>query len=156
MKNELSKIPCHPNPHIARQQSETCVSGGQKILLNRFARATFLRVKRWLAILFGVLLLGTQFLPAQPVPSSAKCTRTCCDAAHPMPCCVTPGCESQPSTPAVPPQKCSSADQVLIMLPPAVSLTSSDFEANQNVFPPTDFLPAVGAPLYERNCALLL
>jgi hypothetical protein len=113
-------------------------------------------VKRWFAILFGVMLLWTQFAPAQPVPSAVKCAKACCNAAHPLPCCTTPACESRPSAPVAPSQKAGSPERVLNLLSSAVSPALPGIAANQNAFPPSGSLLAVGAPLYERNCALLI
>jgi hypothetical protein len=115
-------------------------------------------VKQLTAILFSMLLVWMQIAPAS-VPVSPVCVKpamdNCADCCDRMACCATkPTSNPQPS-PAVPTQP-NAQNQISLLAPSVVAWilpknpTSSKFSVSASP------LLTMAAPLYERNCALLL
>jgi hypothetical protein len=119
------------------------------------------QVKRLIVILLGILLLGQQIVPLSagtltPMPCCAKVTAsadsvacdTCeCGASKPFP-------DSKPA-PAVPAQT-RVQNQILLLLPALVTWTLPENKAPS--FASTEKTTSTDAiaPLYAKNCALLL
>jgi hypothetical protein len=112
-------------------------------------------LKRFTAILFAVLLVWAQFAPAQVMASCARPAMNCSGACRQMPCCAAkPAANSQPS-PAVPVQS-NAQNQISLLAPNVVAwiLPKNSTDSKFSVF--ASPLPVMAAPLYARNCALLL
>jgi hypothetical protein len=112
-------------------------------------------VKRFAAILFAVMLVWAQFAPAQASVACAKPAMDCSDACRQMPCCAAkPSSDSQPA-PAVPAQS-GAQNQSSLLAPNIVA-----WILPENFASPTSSVSALpvlamAAPLYARNCSLLL
>jgi hypothetical protein len=108
-------------------------------------------VKQFFAVLFSLLLVLGQFAPAQAsrgckMSNAVPCRMACCAAKQSH--------ESQPA-PAVPPQ--SNVQSQLSFLAPAVVVCTLP-ENSANLISSASASPslAMTAPLYARDCALLL
>jgi hypothetical protein len=112
-------------------------------------------VKRFAAILFAVLLVWAQFAPAQASVACAKPAMDCSDACRQMPCCAAkPSSDSQPA-PAVPAQA-SAQNQISLLAPGIVVwILPENFVSPAPSISASPLLAMV-APLYARNCSLLL
>jgi hypothetical protein len=115
-------------------------------------------VKRLTAILFSVLVVWMQVAP-MPVLASPICVKpamgNCVDCCDRMACCVAkPTSNSQP-IPAIPAQ--SNLQNQISLLAPAVTvwnLPENPANFASSVF--SSRLITISAPLYARNCSLLL
>jgi hypothetical protein len=116
-------------------------------------------VKRVAAIIFSLLLVWMQIAPA-PVSAASVCVKSgmdnCADSCDRMPCCVTkPVSNSQPVVPADPLQS-SAQNQISLLAPSVVAWTFKDNPASSISSVSASPLMAMAAPIYARNCALLL
>jgi hypothetical protein len=112
-------------------------------------------VKRFAAILSAVLLVWAQFAPAQATAACVKPAMNCSDACRQMPCCAArPSSDSQPA-PAVPAQS-GAQNQISLLAPAVVSWILPENPANSFSSASVSPLTAMAAPLYTRNCSLLL
>jgi hypothetical protein len=122
-----------------------------------FDAIRFQVVKQLIAILFSVVLVWMQVAPA-PISASAVCVKpamgNCADCCDRMACCAKPTSNPQPA-PAVPTQ--SNAQNQISLLAPSVvawNLPQSPVSLVSSVS--ASPLMAMAAPLYARNCSLLL
>jgi hypothetical protein len=111
-------------------------------------------VKQVSVILFSVLLMWMQIAPA-----SAVCVKpgmgNCADCCGQMDCCAAkPASDSQPA-PAVPSQS-SAQNQISLLAPSVVVWNLPQSPASLISSASASPLLAVAAPLYARNCSLLL
>jgi hypothetical protein len=111
-------------------------------------------VKRFSAILFGLLLVWAQLL-AVPAPAcSRQPAHACCHCGGKMSCCSSPSSGSQPM-PAIPanagPQK-----QLSISAPAIVAVALPENRADLICSASHFSLMPSGAPLYARDCARLI
>jgi hypothetical protein len=136
---------------VANQKYSTCFT----IVLVRLG---FESVKQLTAILFSVILMWMQVASA-PVPASPACVNpamgsctACCDR---MACCATKTTSNSHPSPAVPTQS-KAQNQISLLAPSVVAWTlpenSTVSKSSASALP----LLTMTAPLYERNCALLL
>jgi hypothetical protein len=113
-------------------------------------------VKQFTAILFSVLLLLMQVAPA-PVSASSACVKTnmgnCADCCCGMDCCAAKPASDSQRAPAVPTQ---SSVQNKILSPATVAWTLPKNLASSISSVYASPLMAMAAPLYARNCSLLL
>jgi hypothetical protein len=111
-------------------------------------------VKRFSAILFGLLLVWAQLLAAPASACSRQQNHAGCHCGGKMSCCRVPSSGSQP-IPAVPanagPQK-----QLSISAPAVVAVGPPENRAG--LICSASRLPLMpnGAPLYARDCARLI
>ncbi|MEI9961182.1 MAG: hypothetical protein WDM76_08685 [Limisphaerales bacterium] len=114
-------------------------------------------MKRFIAILFSVLLVWAQFAPAQavspcPKPAMAGCGMGC---GH-MTCCAAKRLQNHNPRLSPPAQNNAQQNQISLLVPAMVvwilPAHPADLFSSASVSP----LMATGTPLYERNCALLL
>ena len=108
-----------------------------------------------LAMVCSLLLMGTPFLPAQMPSPCAKQVRACCRHGGEMPCCKAKTSPDSQSKPAVPSQ---TGNQNQLSLPATSSLIWT-LPANAVDLISSHSTPSVmtaGAPLYARDCALLI
>jgi len=110
-------------------------------------------VRKLLAILFSLLLVWTQTEIAAQLPATRPpaATRACCECG----CCVSQPSPVSAPAPAAPARY---AIEQQLSTPPATSAlwVLPEAEARSVSVPSSSPLIAAGAPLYERNCALLL
>ena len=123
-----------------------------------FDAIRFQVVKQLAAILFSVMLVWMQIAPtpsvASPVCMMAK-TDNCADCCSRMACCATkPTSNSQPA-PAVPTQS-NAQNQISLLAPAMVAWILPQNSASLTSSVPASPLLAISAPLYARNCSLLL
>jgi hypothetical protein len=114
-------------------------------------------VKRLSAILFSVLLVWAQLVPAQASadgakPAVASCDKPCCHAN----CCMAGSSSNSQPAPAVPAQKTGAQNQISFLASAVVAWTLPENPANLISSTVASPLTATGVPLYERHCALLL
>jgi hypothetical protein len=123
-------------------------------------------VKQLSAIVASLLLLWMPFAPAlasAAVSPSSACLQHamekadcggCCDCG--MPCCVKQSKSFPQPAPVVPPQNTGGQSQLSLIAWSLVILTLPENPAhNLSATSPLP-VPATGAPLYERHCALLI
>jgi hypothetical protein len=104
--------------------------------------------------LFILLLVLSLFAPAQASPICAKPVMNCGGACG-MDCCATkPASDSQPA-PAVPAQA-SVQNQIPLLASAAVAWILPSHETNLISSVTASSLITMAAPLYARNCSLLL
>jgi hypothetical protein len=111
-------------------------------------------VKRFFAILSAALLVWMQFSTAQATAACARPAMSCSDACRQMPCCAAKPVSGSQSVPAVPTQS-NAQNQILFPAPSLVIWNLPQSPASLISFvsaPP----PVMAAPLYARNCSLLL
>jgi hypothetical protein len=113
-------------------------------------------VKKLFAILFSVLLVWMQIAP---VSVSAVCVKpamgNCADCCGRMGCCAAkPASNSQPA-PAVPTQS-NAQNQISLLAPSVVAWNLPQSPACLVSSASASPLLAMAAPLYARNCSLLL
>jgi hypothetical protein len=111
-------------------------------------------VKRFGAILFGLLLVWAQLLAA-PVPVVfAQPAHACCHCGGKMSCCSAPLSNSQPM-PAVPSN--AGVQKQLSISAPAI-VAGALPENRVGLICPASRLSSMptGAPLYARDCARLI
>jgi hypothetical protein len=112
-------------------------------------------VKRFGAILFGLLLVWVQLSAAPALPACAKPPgHARCHCGGKMSCCSAPvpGSQSAPAVPAP-----SGLQNQFSFLAPAVMawrLPENEAGSISSVF--VSPLTAAGAPLYARDCARLI
>jgi hypothetical protein len=112
-------------------------------------------VKQLTAILFSLLLVLGQFATASASPSCAKSAMNCGGDCDKMDCCAAkPASDSQPA-PAVPAQS-SAQNQISLLAPSVIAWDLPQSPANSITSAHASPLLAVAAPLYARNCSLLL
>jgi hypothetical protein len=112
-------------------------------------------VKRFAAILSVVLLVWAQFAPAQAKVACAKPMMNCSGACRQMPCCAAkPVSDPQPA-PAIPAQS-GAQNQISLLVPSIAAWTLPETPANSFSSVSVSPLLAPTAPLYARNCSLLL
>jgi hypothetical protein len=149
---------------MKRAKASGSYSCTEKMIANGtdFAEAYIQIVKQFAAILFSLLLVWMPFAPAPAfaLPACPKHTAhktACSDPSCGMAgCCVTkPDSDSQPA-PAVPAQKTGEQNQTSLLVPTAVVWTLPENPANSIFSVSMSPITATGAPLYARNCALLL
>jgi hypothetical protein len=115
-------------------------------------------VKLLSAILFSVLVGWMQISSATALASSV-CVKpdmgNCADACGQMDCCAAkPASHPQPA-PAVPAQS-STQNQISLLAPPVIAWNLPQSPASLVSSTSASTLLAVAAPLYARNCSLLL
>jgi hypothetical protein len=116
-------------------------------------------MKLVLAIICSFLLAGVPLLRAQaPAPCAGQshaCCHACCQHGVTMPCCkVDKAPDSQPA-PAAPAQT-GNPVQISLLVPPILIWTLPASPANSISAVSSASLTTAGAPLYARDCALLL
>jgi hypothetical protein len=112
-------------------------------------------MKLALAIICSFVLAGTPFLPAQTPSVCAGQVRACCQHGVTMPCCAAkPSPDSQPAQTV--PAPTSSQSQLSLLAPAVLIWTLPVTPANSVVSTSTPPPLAAGAPLYARDCALLI
>jgi hypothetical protein len=111
-------------------------------------------VKRFSAILFGLLLVWAQLLAAPMPACSRQSAHACCHCGGKMSCCAAPSSGSQPM-PAVPSN--SGAQKQLSISAPAI-VAGALPENRAGLVCPASRLSLMpdGAPLYARDCARLI
>src|SRR5271154_545792 len=114
-------------------------------------------MKRLFSIMFGLMLLWLPFAPiSAPASSVAVCTK-CMATDCGMPnCCAAKPAQSPQPAPVVPTQNNGSQPQISLIAFAAIVWSLPEIPANQPVS--SCLLPAqaTSAPLYERNCTLLI
>jgi len=112
-------------------------------------------VKRFGAILFGLLLVWAQLLAAPVPPACAKQpAHACCHCGGKMSCCSAPSSGSQP-LPAIP-SNAGAQKQLTISAPAIVAVALPESRAGSISSAFVSPLTASGAPLYARDCARLI
>jgi hypothetical protein len=112
-------------------------------------------VKTTWAIICSLVLAGTPFLPAQTPTSCVKQVRACCQRGGEMPCCKAQSSPDSQSKPAIPSQT-GNPNQLSLLATSALIWT---LPANPADSISSHFISSVmttGAPLYARDCALLI
>jgi hypothetical protein len=110
-------------------------------------------VKSLTAIFFSLLLVLGQFAPA--AAACAKPAMNCSDACRQMPCCAArPASGSQPA-PAVPAQS-GAQNQISLLAPATVAWILPQSPVSLVTSVSASPLVVMAAPLYARNCTLLL
>jgi hypothetical protein len=112
-------------------------------------------VKRFAAILSVVLLVRALFVPAPAMAACAGPAMNCSDACRQMPCCAAKPAANPQSSPAVPPQP-NSQNQISLLAPGVVAWTLPENSTGSKISVSASPLLTMAAPLYSRNCALLL
>jgi len=114
-------------------------------------------LKKFAAILFcGLLLLG-QFASATAISVACKpaVTADCGAACQDMPCCAArPASSPKPESAA--PVPASTQNEVSLPALAIILWTLPNAETQFSSHHSLSALTADGAPLYERNCALLI
>jgi hypothetical protein len=111
-------------------------------------------VKRFSAILFGVLLVGAQLLAAPAPVASTQPVHACCRCGGKMSCCSSSSSNSQPM-PAMP-INTGAQKQFSISAPAIVAVALPENLAGLICPASRLFLMPAGAPLYARDCARLI
>jgi len=112
-------------------------------------------VKSLSAILSVLLLVLVQFAPAQVTVSCATAMH-CSAACRQMPCCAAKTASGSQRAPAVPASKTGAQNQMSLPAPVVVLWTLPDNFTVSFASVATAPLTAMAAPLYARNCSLLL
>lgn len=118
-------------------------------------------MKRLIVILLGMLLLGQEIVPlsavtSKPAPCCVKVTMDDCAAScGSCDCCVSHPSQNSKPSPAVPTQS-RIQNQILLLSSAMVIWTLPENKAPS--FAPAERTPLTDAiaPLYAKNCALLL
>ena len=108
-----------------------------------------------LAMVCSLLLMGTPFLPAQMPSPCAKQVRACCRHGGEMPCCNAKASPDSQSKPAVPSQT-GSQGQLSLLASAALIWTLPVNPVDSISFHSTPSSLTADAPLYARDCALLI
>jgi hypothetical protein len=119
-------------------------------------------MKRWIAILSGVLLVWMQFAPppaSASVPAccakAGACMAECAKRCGCMACCVAhPNSAPQPAPAA--PNRSTLQHQLALLAPAIVAWMMPAKPANTISSARTLPVMAAATPLYERNCTLLI
>jgi hypothetical protein len=112
-------------------------------------------VKRFSAILFGLLLAWAQLLAAPMPVCSRQPVCACCHCGGKMSCCAaqpSPGSQSAPALPA----PAGIQNQFLLPAPAMMVWSLPENEAGSVSSAFVSPLMASGAPLYARDCARLI
>jgi hypothetical protein len=117
-------------------------------------------VKQLTVILFSVLLVWMQVAPTPVCASvSSDCTKAataaCAASCGQMDCCVAHPDSKPQSAPAFPAQS-NFQNQVSLLATAIVTWTLPENPANAISSITASPLMAISAPLYARNCSLLL
>ena len=117
-------------------------------------------MKRWLAILFSVLLAGAQGVALSvsfAAASRAGCASCCgCHCGFAKCCMEEPSPAPQPLT-TTPTLSISPQSQLLLLAGANLTLALPQTLPDSDSSPPASgFLRAAPVPLFQRNCALLL
>jgi hypothetical protein len=112
-------------------------------------------VKQLIAILFSVLLVWTPFVPAQALATCTKPAMNCCGQNCHMPCCAGKNSSDSQSAPAVP-RPSTAQNQISLLAPSVVAWNLPQAPASFVSSASASPLLAMAAPLYARNCSLLL
>jgi hypothetical protein len=112
-------------------------------------------MKQLSAILLCALLVWAPFAPAQALP--AKPVMNCCGGAccH-MACCAAKNSSDPQSLSAVPVQKTGSQNQISLLVSTVVAWTLPAYPADSISSASASPSITMDAPLYARNCSLLL
>jgi len=112
-------------------------------------------VKRFNAILSGLLLVWAQLLVAPALPACAKQpAHACCHCGGKMSCCSAPSSGSQP-VPVVP-TNVGLQKQFSISVPAIVAVALPESRAGLICSASRWSSMPEGAPLYTRDCARLI
>jgi hypothetical protein len=111
-------------------------------------------VKRFSAILFGLLLVWAQLLAAPMPVVSARPAHACCHCGGKMSCCATPSSNS-PSAPIVPAPS-GIQNQFSFLAPAVVTWFLPENAARSIASAFGSPLTAHGVPLFARNCVWLV
>lgn len=103
----------------------------------------------------SLLLMGTPFLPAQTPSPCVKQVRACCRHGGAMACCKAKSAPDSQSKPAVPAQT-GNQNQLSILASAALIWTLPVNPADSISFHYAPAAMTIGAPLYARDCALLI
>jgi hypothetical protein len=113
-------------------------------------------VKSLTAILSVLLLVLAQFAPAQATVACASPAMHCSAACRQMPCCAAKTASGSQRAPAVPTSKTGAQNQISLPAPVVVLWTLPDHFTVSFASVAAAPLTAMAAPLYARNCTLLL
>jgi hypothetical protein len=113
-------------------------------------------VKSLTAILSVLLLVLAQFAPAQTTVACANPAMHCSAACRQMPCCAVKTASGSQRAPAVPASKTGAQNQMSLPAPVVVLWTLPENFTVSFASVATTPLTAMAAPLYARNCSLLL
>ena len=112
-------------------------------------------MKMTLAMVCSLLLMGTPFLSAQMPSPCAKQVRACCQHGGEMPCCKAKTSPDSQSKPAIPSQT-GNQNQLSLFATSALIWTLPANPADSISSHSTSSVMTDGAPLYARDCALLI
>jgi hypothetical protein len=112
-------------------------------------------VKKLSAIIFSLVLVLAQFAPMQTASACAKPAMNCSDACRQMPCCAAKNSSDSQRAPAIPAQP-NFQNQIPFLVPSVAAWILPENFANLFSSISKSSLMATVAPLYARNCALLL
>jgi hypothetical protein len=113
-------------------------------------------VKRFNAILFGLLLVWTQLLAAPTLPEcSRQPAHACCHCGGKMSCCAAQPSSGSQSAPAAP-SPSGIQNQFSFLAPALMVWALPENEAGSISSAFVSPLTASGAPLYARDCARLI
>jgi hypothetical protein len=117
-------------------------------------------MKRLVAILFSVLLLGAQFAPAPAAALASPCcsmmsSDTCAKMCGQCDCCGVHSSTDSKSAPAVPAQS-RAQNQISFLTFALVAWTLPENQAPSFSPAAAPVLTVATAPLFERDCARLL
>ena len=107
------------------------------------------------AIICSLVLAGTPFLIAQTPSSCVKQVRACCQHGVEMPCCKAKSSPDSQSKPAVP-SPIGNHNQLSLLASTTLiwSLPANPTDSISSHSTPS--MMTAGAPLYARDCALLI
>jgi hypothetical protein len=114
-------------------------------------------MKRLLAALSCMLLLGQMFAAESSLTCAAPTARACacCCRNMKMKCCATES-GSRSQLPAIP-ARASAQNQLPILALTAWAFTSTQLESLQHNLSSTDLSSAASAvPIFQRDCAILI
>jgi len=112
-------------------------------------------VKRFSAILFGLLLVWAQLLAAPMPACSRQPVRACCHCGGKMSCCAAQPSPCSQSAPAVPAPS-GMQNQFSFLAPALMVWALPENEAGSISSAFVSPLTASGTPLYARHCARLI
>jgi hypothetical protein len=112
-------------------------------------------VKRFAAILFGLLLVWAQLLVVPAPACSRQPTHACCHCGGKMSCCAAQPAPCSPSAPAVP-ASYGIQNQFSFLAPALLAWFLPENEAGSISSAFVSPLAVSGAPLYARDCARLI
>ena len=112
-------------------------------------------VKTTWAIICSLVLAGTPFLSAQTPESCVKQVRACCQRGVEMPCCKAKSSPDSQSKPAIP-APTGNQNQLSLLAPSALIWTLPSNPVDSISSHSTTSSMTASAPLYARDCALLI